>query len=517
MVVRNWLLRITGVLWLVASLVFSGPSVSQGQQEDPAAKETTLINPRVDNCNVTDPSIPRPDSITPRIDTTITSDFLTHALLPCAAKTVAPIDLANLQHGFDFYSWLTFLALNSPADGTPIGKVDASTKWERFKPLPDVMHLDGSAPQLWQSDLTKENFEIPAVCRDLGGQGKLVVHMEAIETYSQPFDSGPLIDQNGRYALFGILMNKTMFDYITINRLYSKAGQQNFKHGNEQFSGSSDLPDPVNPGDAGVVNFPNGSISSADATPVAGPIKTKPGTVGSVMIKAAWKQLDAGETKSGKFHTINAFVYSPQSNPPCSIQPLGLIGFHVGHKTVDRHQWIWTTFEHVDNVPEQDDVVAGRVAPNAHYNFYNPSCKQDGADCPVNQTPPRPWDPATQPFPGGFKSQIIRTIAVVPDVKTTLNAKFRALLAGTVWENYMLVSTQWPADFQCAKASSPKDQLDPTCLPAPTFLANTTLETFSQGTAPVSSSSCIACHNNATTRQEPATASDFTYMLEKAH
>ena len=28
--------------------------------------------------------------------------------------------LENLQRGFDFYSWRTFIALNSPADGTPI-------------------------------------------------------------------------------------------------------------------------------------------------------------------------------------------------------------------------------------------------------------------------------------------------------------------------------------------------------------------------------------------------------------
>ena len=33
--------------------------------------------------------------------------------------------LANLQRGFDFYSWRTFIALNSPADGTPIDQAQA--------------------------------------------------------------------------------------------------------------------------------------------------------------------------------------------------------------------------------------------------------------------------------------------------------------------------------------------------------------------------------------------------------
>ena len=31
----------------------------------------------------------------------------------------------NLQRGFDFYSWRTFIALNSPADGSPIEHVTA--------------------------------------------------------------------------------------------------------------------------------------------------------------------------------------------------------------------------------------------------------------------------------------------------------------------------------------------------------------------------------------------------------
>jgi len=52
--------------------------------------------------------------------------------------------LENLQRGFDFYSWRTFLALNAPADGTPIESAQADTpaKWEHmnnFKQLLDVM------------------------------------------------------------------------------------------------------------------------------------------------------------------------------------------------------------------------------------------------------------------------------------------------------------------------------------------------------------------------------------------
>jgi hypothetical protein len=67
------------------------------------------------------------------------------------------------------------------------------------------------------------------------------------------------------------------------------------------------------------------------------------------------------------------------------------------------------------------------------------------------------------------------------------------------------------------------------CGATPTFLANSTLETYSQGKVPLASSSCMACHGNAVSHQRRSTSanpnepdtfynqSDFTFMLEKAH
>jgi hypothetical protein len=73
----------------------------------------------------------------------------------------------------------------------------------------------------------------------------------------------------------------------------------------------------------------------------------------------------------------------------------------------------------------------------------------------------------------------------------------------SVWQNYELISTMWPTD--------PKQ---PFGAPAPTFLANTTLETYIQGTVPNVSSNCIECHNNAT--MTVPVPSDFTYVLQRA-
>jgi hypothetical protein len=265
------------------------------------------------------------------------------------------------------------------------------------------------------------------------------------------------------------------------------------------------------------------------------PSKGIVGDPGAIMIKVSWKVLDSPKDKQ-KFHTVDALVLMPRhddkSEPPCLHKTLGLVGFHVGHKTVGRRQWIWTSFEHVENVPEDIEVESRKLRPS--YSFYNLSC--DTAKCPVNQTPPHPWDPTYAnglKFNNAFRSQITRVIPLTDDTKD-LNRQFQDILKNTVWKNYMLLSTQWPSDFNCARATTAgtpppstdfKKQPDMNCAPAPTYLANSTLETYSQGSVPLASSSCMACHGNAVSQQvrppdlkpeEFFNQSDFTFMLEKA-
>src|SRR5215468_7965900 len=50
------------------------------------------------------------------------------------------------------------------------------------------------------------------------------------ESFNEPFKTGPLIDQQGNYAIFDILMNQSMFQYIQDNDLQSKVGQKSKKN-----------------------------------------------------------------------------------------------------------------------------------------------------------------------------------------------------------------------------------------------------------------------------------------------
>lgn len=400
--------------------------------------------------------------------------------IPHDVTVAGKVDLPSLQHDFDVLSWNSFIALNWPPD--PDGKGDPKKTigqngdnravWEGWIENTDIFLPGGAKPQ------NPPVRQIPAICpKNVAGARVFTqiakVPNSMLEASIQPFETGPLIDQNGQYARFEILVNDTLYDYIFSNGLYSKAGQNAFK---------------------GTVAFPAGDNSTPE--------------VGAILIKAAWKILEDPASEAPRFHTSRVLVYTPPSTnpkiePTCTVQTVGLVGLHIAHKTASSPQWIWSTFEHVDNDPSEADVKSGKLA--SKYNFFNPDCK----DCVVNEPPPRPWDP-NHPGP---PTQVVRMDVLPAFAKTSAdanNATAKKLLAGvnpkSVWANYELISTQWPTD--------PQNPVQPFGNPAPQFLANTTLETYVQGTVPNVSSSCIQCHGNATMTN--GVASDFTYLLQTA-
>ena len=57
---------------------------------------------------------------------------------------------------------------------------------------------------------------------------------------------------------------------------------------------------------------------------------------------------------------------------------VGLVGMHISHKSRSSPQWIWATFEQVDN-PLGDPLAHPPIRPS----FYNPNCPL----CVPNQDP----------------------------------------------------------------------------------------------------------------------------------
>jgi len=74
---------------------------------------------------------------------------------------------------------------------------------------------------------------------------------------------------------------------------------------------------------------------------------------GSTEIKAAWRILTDKDTPAirSRYYVVpNAQVFDVASGE-CKPRDIALVGVHIVTKTPERPQWIWSTFEHVDNVP----------------------------------------------------------------------------------------------------------------------------------------------------------------------
>jgi hypothetical protein len=200
---------------------------------------------------------------------------------------------------------------------------------------------------------------------------------------------------------------------------------------------------------------------------------------------------------------------------------MGLVGLHIAHKTQNAPQWIWSTFEHVDNYK----------GPNP--SFANPDCP--GSKCPPNvqpDDPPDGWngDPRLRYTPPTQVAVPPGSAATILEGSVRINDEVRQKLAGmgSVWQYYELVSTQWPSvPFINGK---PAQVLDKATLgnqgagQFPHLLANTTMETYLMGPdEDINTSSCMACHNKArigktdpVTKKKKFFRADFSYLLKDA-
>jgi hypothetical protein len=352
---------------------------------------------------------------------------------------------------FDDYSWRAFIAMVWPAANGQRGKPDTARNvgdagprvFETFKSNWEIFHNDGSAPAAWNVyDAARFN-----ACNATVSFGDVV-----LGSFSKFSDLG----QAGVGSLVGPLVaqNRTYTRYLT-------------GYNEIEFNQIAD-PDP------------RLSLYLRSNLPMKKPFRD-----GALDVKSAW-MLMTGVSHPERYYTRPALVLDPETGQ-CSIEEVGLVGLHIVQKTPTRPQWIWSSFEQVDNVPP---AVAG--APGA-FNFNNGS----GAAMPDDN--PFPINPPILPTPPPFNVE--RKVPIHSQTRQT-NAAYRNLLKaiGSKWQFYQLVLTQWPVP-----PSQPNQAGDPAhTFPgngATSAFANVTMETFDQTTI---KKGCMNCHN--------ATAKDTDFL-----
>jgi hypothetical protein len=385
-------------------------------------------------------------------------DAVAQATLP---PTVAPDPLPDVGQTpsdpfplFNNYSWRSFIALNWPAltdpanrgqpdRNKPFGNTTGPRVWMTWKSQIEIFQPDGARPSDWTSYAGKNP------CGD--GFSNDVVTLSAFTAFGDfnqaIFDlqrvGNPLIAQNATYARYEVRVNQPEFNSIVRNGWYL----------------ASNLPSAQQP---------------------------VPFDLGSTEVKAAWRILTDKDTPAirGRYYVVpNAQVFDVAANK-CLQRDIALVGFHIVTKTPDRPQWIWSTFEQIDNVPGIADEP--KPPSGVPFSFNDPNSPQTlnprRAPAPVSPTNP----PVANPKP----MQVVRIQGIEPETMT-MNRAYWDLpgIKGTVWQNYMLVMTQWPTNV-----SPEQPQNDGAPFPSSGVeLANTTMETYFQSDG----GSCMACHQTS--------------------
>ncbi len=421
--------------------------------------------------------------------------------------------ILEAQRLFDLLAWQAFIALNWPADshGAPdplknIADTAEPRVWNFWR-TPDTIFLkDGATPEPW-SDVLVNSTQL---------RWKAAWRQHTTQASSLEAFSGPLVDQNGKWVRYQIRINKEEFDYILKNELFSQDGQAKFS----QKEQDNEIKLPINDGQS---------------------------RHGAIEIKLAWKELGKNDDPTRFYVTDLVSDLSEATKPgepvPQRTVHVGLVGMHISMRTESSPEWIWSTFEQVDNV--RVNYVDGEPT---HPNFWDPARPQPVNVIPapnaiqdaqgklhivdsVNESASKWVESLTTTPVQVVRIQVPTQPALNPwDAKTAriakeVNTEVQALLqnAHSVFRYYELIDVQWPVHPNAPAAAGGNDSAPESITNKtpgdviPVFLVNTTMETYFQkgpqaagaleqddrlapNSAPIDSKqvfgteSCVGCH-----------------------
>lgn len=388
---------------------------------------------------------------------------------------------------YDLLSWQTFMAINWPVDeqgqAYAFGDESGVPQWLTWKESEEVFRADGAAPEPWGSARAlPETFGaargLSARGENLDRQTRILYKNDKLQNLldvQRQIAGHPLWDQNGNKVYYEILLNQSVFQTVTSPDapLYNLDGQIAYWDQIHHQLGNIFA--------SGIYNYSN--------------------FVGAIEIKLAWKIIDQSKGDiPERFFRMDAMLLDDTGD--WGVQEVGLVGMHINHKTQSAEQWVWSTFEHMDNLAVDPQAVAvyAKQGKSLKPSFFDPNCKTAaGGPCPANVLP-------TPDAMGVLRTQVIRELPI-PAAVENLNAYFQKLFREkqSVWQYYRLINTQYPT----TKVGDP----------TPTLMTNPVIETYDQ------QESCMACHAQAELASggDPTTgpiftaaAADFSWSLRNA-
>ena len=393
---------------------------------------------------------------------------------------------------FDTFSWESFIALNWPAaqgqpgvpeqPNNPVILRNAANGspvvWMSYKTSDDLFSTGTERPKPWITGPTNSSA-IQGTKANLPVLARFTKSKSADEmTDTKQAFSFPLVDQNSAYVRYEVRYNQQFYDFVR---------------------GDDTVPS------SWLYLSKNLAPKEPVTMPAANPSQNLPG---ALMVKASWREMTPADVSSQRFYVIDAMVQNVDGTT-YSPKKMGLVGLHIAQKLPNFPEWIWSTFEQVDNVQRGPGATA--TTPISFNNGTNvPPTIGGWADRPESMKP------TTHPKP----VQVTRfnPIPNTPAGNSTMdvNLTYQQALKGTVWQYYELVITQWPSDpknFKTMESGGVYPTSAGGAFPA-TGCTNTTMETYFQApndAAGAGGNSCMSCHYQAG-------QADFSWgLMRRAH
>ncbi|MEM1207068.1 MAG: hypothetical protein AAGN66_27790 [Acidobacteriota bacterium] len=374
----------------------------------------------------------------------------------------------------NFYSWQAFVSLNWPGkiinapEGVQLVEPDpdagvgddGNRVWELWMD-PDDVFLPGAKRPSWTPGPTTSPYcDATGTAKALAGRSakaSVAFDLDPDQFFEATIQQ-PLIDQDLNFTVFEIRMNRQEVGWVIQNGLYVRET---------------------------VANWP----STDSLTMPSDAIETK----------ASWRIIpdDMPAAQKERYYRQTANIVLDPSHvdgggtePVCLTRELGLVGLHI------RLNGLWSTFEQVDNV-----VADGEIQPT--YN--NPTCGDCATNVPPTDQAGNPiktsdykWSttgPSAALYEGfpNVPAQITRGPGQDQWIDKQMNHWWQTeVLQGTVWQHYMLITTNWL-------------ELS-TSQPVPAL--NTTLEPFLPPHRDLPQA-CIDCHKLAVNGKGASMAETF--------
>lgn len=435
------------------------------------------------------------DPVAPRAAAAPTNVCTGLGITPVVNQATLPMDFVSLAHnqtGADCFAWQQFIYLNWAVDPASPGRPDPAAPWSQFG-------APGETMTVWESFLRADVVFAGGASWGQARPKVMTLNTTALplKSISQAGNGKWLTNQRGGLTFYEVRMNEDEFSFITTNvyDLTTAAGQASCAQAGANGRGGLILP--AGGGNAGT---PTPDFDCAGAAATYGQ------NVGSIEIKAAWTPLPADGSLNYRYKTAVALVTDPAGNQ--TQVTVGLVGLHIIRKVPGAPQFMWSSFEHIDNDPDDNSGnPSGPVLPpnpkqqpRPGYTYFNPNCTPTndpyygckpnalpGTPCPIGSTPTG-CDPYSAPM------QITRLTPVDTIANQVTAWAWSLLPVGSVYNYYRLIDVQWPNQPTTVPpgAFAPLSTGDITPRDATRIMANTTLETYLQA-----SRSCMDCHQAA--------------------